>query len=125
MNGENPKVFLNKEGIIEFIWNGDLEWKAYVEALQYTYQLAMELESQGRSVNMIVDFARLGKLAPPGPQIAVRSLKDIPYRRIAGFGVKPEHQPILDAIKEETRENKGVIRDFATREEALVWVKEG
>jgi hypothetical protein len=124
MDEENPKIFLNDQGVIEQIWNGDLKWKSYTESLQRLLRLATELELQGKPVNVIVDFTHFGEVEPIGTTIAAIGLKDIPYRRIAGFGIKPEHQALLDKIKDDSRSNPGLIRDFPTREEALKWVEE-
>jgi hypothetical protein len=118
------RVFLNDQGIIEFVWEGDMTWKRYVEIEGEAVKIASDLEAKGLPVKLIVDFTHLGGMI--GKQLASiskMSLADIPYVKCAGYGVQPRHQPMLDVIKEESRSNPGIIKDFPTREAALKWLE--
>jgi hypothetical protein len=125
MISENKhRVFLNDLGIIEYVWEGDGNWKQYMELQQESAKIASDLESKGLPIKMIVDFTRLGSFVGEEiTSVGKRSLADIPYTKCAGYGIQPRHQTILDVIKEETRSNPGIIKDFPTREAALQWLE--
>ncbi len=120
----SAQIVLNDEGIIEISWVGDVHWKAYTNALQGVFQLSSELDIAGEEIKLLVDFSRVESIESRTPHIASRGLRDIPYKKIAGYGIKPKHQLLLDQIKEDARLNKGEIRDFATRSSALKWLKQ-
>lgn len=122
---DSAQIVLNDEGIIEISWVGDVRWKSYTNALQGVFQLSSELELDGQEIKLLVDFSQIENIEPRTPHIASRGLKDIPYKKIAGYGIKPKHQLLLNQIKEDARLNKGVIRDFATRSSALKWLRQG
>lgn len=122
---DSAQILLNDEEIIEISWVGDVGWKSYTNALQGVFQLSSELELIGKDIKLLVDFSQVNNIEPRTPHIASRGLKDIPYKKIAGFGIKPKHQLLLDQIKEDARLNKGEIRDFATRSSALKWLRQG
>ena len=122
---DSAQIFLNNEDIIEISWVGDVRWKSYANALQGVFQLSSELELIGKETKLLVDFSQVENIEPRTPHIASRGLKDIPYKKIAGYGIKPKHQALLDQIKEDARLNKGEIRDFVTRSGALKWLRQG
>ena len=122
---DSAQIVLNDEGIIEISWVGDVRWKSYTDALQGVFQLSSELELEGGEIKLLVDFSQVENIEPRTPHIASRGLRDIPYKKIAGWGIKPKHQPLLDQIKEDARLNKGEIRDFGTRSAALKWLRQG
>jgi hypothetical protein len=118
------RIFLNDEGIIECEWNEQLTWREYVDVLEITHRLASDLVAEGKPVKIIVNFTNLTTFDSEErfASIAKRGLGDIPYEKIAGYGIKPEHQPILDVIKDEVQGNPGQIRDFSDRASALLWL---
>jgi hypothetical protein len=120
------RVFLNDRGIIEQVWEGDLNWKQYIGIQEESEKIASDLEAKGLEIKIMVDFSRLGSISGIDKRlvsVAKRTLADIPYTKCAGYGIQPGHQTILDVIKEETRSNPGIIKDFPTREAALQWLE--
>ena len=120
-----PEIVLDDKDIIEVSWDGDVTWKSYANALQTVFQIASELEMMGKDIKVLVDFSEIDNIEARTPHIASRGLKDIPYKKIAEYGIKPKHQLLLDQIKEDARLNKGTIRDFLTSKSALKCLEQG
>ncbi len=115
------KIFDNPKGWLEVIWGATLDTDEYMTIAQHMLGMLMLMGDRGDDLVMLIDFSGLETITKNAATLATGATRDLGCRKIAGFGIKPEHQMILDTIKKGSTK-ADTIGEFATRAEAEAWL---
>ncbi len=115
--------FINDQGILEVTFEGDMTSKGLAEIMGRVMVQADQMHGRGEHPNILMDFSALGKVDPQKKMMAVSILKDLKYRRIAGYGASPFAYALIEVIRIMAGATS-TTKQFKTREDAIVWLKE-
>src|SRR3989344_3727014 len=114
-------VFLNKDGYIEQIYKGDQDYDTVTSAVRKVNKLIEKLQSEGRSVKVIVNLSEIGKTDSGSREAAVYALKSWYFDKTALYGGNVFINNLANLIIRAARKQKKV-KVFNTRREAYKWL---
>lgn len=117
------EIFWNPKGWIEVRWGAVNDKVEYVDIATRLVGMITSMEDERGFSLLFIDFSRLERVTDEAASFAATATRDLGCRKIAGFGIKPQFQAILDLIKVRSKKAE-TIRDFASRPEAEAWLLE-
>lgn len=124
-NNAHYSIKIGEHNILEIVWREGASLADYGDLLQDMIALSLTLGDQSAPVRVLVDFEKFIHFDTKMESLGVHALKDVPYRKMAGYNIQPEAKPMIDSIMEKMNATTtGVIKEFESREEAVNWLLE-
>lgn len=123
--GMPNKVFLNKDGIVEQLCEGDQTSGSIQDLIKETNKITTKLQEQKRKVLILNDFSKVEKADYGAKKASLEGLTNPKhyYDRVGIFGASPFMRFMgASVIKGAGAEKR--VKIFTTREEVLAWLKE-
>lgn len=114
-------IFINQVGIIEIIFDGELNFKDNLEIGKRILTLTTNIRDLGKHAKLLVDFTKLTDRNPLTTRLNIAIVRDLEPVKIAGFGA--DLQTTKDMLQITTETNtKDRVRLFGSRHEAEDWL---
>jgi hypothetical protein len=110
-------------GLIEVAMVGEVNPKNLVELMASIVHQSTLLADQQVAVKILVDFSRLDKFNVPLKTIAASGMKDLGFRKMAGYGAPAWLRHFTNSVAFLAGKTHST-RNFSTRAEALKWLDE-
>lgn len=118
----NNKVFANADGYTEMIWDGDQTGETVFDTIKESVKYNDALSSKGLPIKVLVDLTKVTSLDIGAEKQGVGAVSVIPFDKAAMYGGSDEiMEKVWGIIKYGGGEEKSKM--FATREEAVEWLK--
>ncbi|MBI3283103.1 STAS/SEC14 domain-containing protein [Candidatus Curtissbacteria bacterium] len=116
------QVFLDQDGFIHNIYQGDQTRESVEAVVNKNNQLVAKLRQQNRPVLVLADLTQLGQSSLGSRQASAEALKNEDFDKVALFGanifMKHVGNFIITASGQDQR-----AKMFNTKDEAIGWLK--
>lgn len=109
-------------GIIEIIYNGEVNRDNHKRILESILTDATQLETSGRPVDFIVDFRKVGKISHNTISLAIKAIRDVNQRKVACIGDNKNAIRVIKIMAEATGKT-GKFGFFENKKQATDWLK--
>jgi len=116
------RVFLNRDGFIEQVYTGDQTGDSIDQAIKKSTNIIKQMQKDGKSVLILVDSTKLGKLSTPTRKSSVEALRNIHYEKVAIYGPNPIAKAMINLIIHASGKHSSV-RFFNERPAAEKWLR--
>lgn len=117
------RVFLNKVGIIEQIYEGNQTAETIREMVENTEKISAPIRERKGRVLFLTDMTKVGSATYGSRKTSLEALVKGTYDWIALFGAPPFTRHLADAVIRVAGAEKK-CRNFNTRKEARAWLEE-
>lgn len=117
------RVFVNDEGIVEIVFEGDQHKDNFHETIVAADKLQQERRDKGLPVRTLNDISKMGELDLPVIYESIKRSTDRNYDKSALFGdYKPDSSVVARLLKDIGKFGEGRARHFLERKEAIEWL---
>lgn len=117
-------VNLGEDGIIYDIMEGDQPAEAVSENNAQVASFVNKLKAEGKPALVLVDLSKVGKQDTASRVAAKEFITEIEFDRLAAFGANMLIKQLVNLVIFASGQGQRV-RYFDSKDEALVWLKNG
>lgn len=115
------RISLSPKNVIEVAFIGDQTVETVDASIRAILPYQDELIRRGKPVLFVIDYGKIGHTTIAANQRAVKAMKELTFRKMAGINAKPVIRFITNTIASVTGDSNRA-RHFKTREEAEQWL---